>query len=74
MQVQAVPHLANSPVAPSQSSVSRLEFLNPEPLRGGCGYFDSSFELSHGLSVIEELDPTLLQLWVRVLGGSSTRH
>jgi hypothetical protein len=58
----------------SISSVASLEFLDPEPVRGGCGYFDSSFELNHGLRVTEELDPTLLQLWARVLGGAMTRH
>lgn len=51
-----------------------LVFLSPDPVRGGCGYFDSSFELSHGLRVIEESDPTVLQLWVRVLDGALTVH
>jgi hypothetical protein len=67
MQVQVAALIAISPTAQIQSS---LEFLSPEPVRGGCGYFDSSFELSQGLSVTEELDPTLLQLWARVLGGA----
>lgn len=70
MQVQVATLIAISPIAPIQSSQSSLAFLSPEPLRGGCGYFDSSFELSQGLSVTEELDPTLLQLWARVLGGA----
>lgn len=73
MQVQVATLAAISPVAQSQSglaSLASLEFLSPEPVRGGCGYFDSSFELSQGLSVTEELDPTLLQLWARVLGGA----
>ncbi|MBT9493101.1 MAG: hypothetical protein IV107_12330 [Paucibacter sp.] len=70
MQVQVATLAAISPVAQSQSGLASLEFLSPEPVRGGCGYFDSSFELSQGLSVTEELDPTLLQLWARVLGGA----
>lgn len=70
MQVQVATLAAISPVAQSQSGLVSLEFLSPEPVRGGCGYFDSSFELSQGLSVTEELDPTLLQLWARVLGGA----
>jgi hypothetical protein len=29
----------------------------------GCGWFDSSFELSHGLEITEQDDGTLYQLW-----------
>jgi hypothetical protein len=72
MQVQAANSIAI--VASSENQQACLVFLNPEPVRGACGYFDSSFELSHGLSVTEELDPTVQQLWARVLGGAVTRH
>lgn len=60
--------------SPGSEPVAMLVFLSPDPVRGGCGYFDSSFELSHGLRVIEESDPTVLQLWVRVLDGALTVH
>lgn len=70
MQAQVATLIAISQVAPNPSGLSSLEFLNPEPVRGGCGYFDSSFDLSQGLSVTEELDPTQLQLWALVLDGA----
>ncbi|WP_310390058.1 hypothetical protein [Roseateles sp.] len=84
MQVQAATLIATALIAPLASigsdgsngseQASCLVFLGPEPVRGGCGYFDSSFELSHGLNVIEELDPVVLQLWARVLDGALAMH
>jgi hypothetical protein len=74
MQAQAVSLVARAAVAPCQSAPSSLEFVSPEPVRGGCGYFDSSFELNHGLRVTEESDPILLQLWVRVLDSALSLH
>ena len=72
MQVQS--QAQSQPANAVLKSVASLEFLDPAPVRGGCGYFDSSFELSQGLLVTEELDPTLLQLWARVLDGARTWH
>jgi hypothetical protein len=66
VQSQAQSQQANAAI----HSAASLEFLDPAPVRGGCGYFDSSFELSQGLMVTEELDPSLLQLWARVLDGA----
>jgi hypothetical protein len=40
----------------------------------GCGWFDSSYDLNTGLQVTEDQDPSLLQLWARVLNGPMTRH
>jgi hypothetical protein len=78
MQVQAATLAASALKAPLVSSGSEqsssLVFLSPEPVRVGCGYFESSYELSRGLKVTEESDPTLLQLWARVLDGALARH
>ena len=35
----------------------------------GCGWFDSSYELSEGLVVVEEADSVLFQLWSQAQGG-----
>lgn len=64
-----------TPASPSpEQAAAMLVFLSPEPVRSGCGYFDSSFELSHGLNVVEESDPTVVQLWARVLDGALSVH
>ncbi len=39
-----------------------------------CGWFDSSYELSQGAEVTEELDASVLQLWVWATGPAATRH
>lgn len=44
------------------------------PAYCSCGWFDSSYELNTGLQVTEEQDPSLLQLWARVLNGTMARH
>ncbi len=74
MQVQAATLVAEIQQASSRFTPPSLEFLSPEPVRGGCGYFDSSFELNQGLLVTEESDPILLQLWTRTTHCASTVH
>lgn len=34
--------------------------------RQGCGWFDSSYELRRGLTVTEDIDLSVFQLWVAV--------
>jgi hypothetical protein len=74
MQVQAPTLVANTLSESSRSQAASFEFLNPEPVRGGCGYFDSSFDLNQGLLVREESDPILLRLWTQVLQCSLAVH
>lgn len=38
-----------------------------------CGWFDSSYELSQGAVVTEELDASVLQLWAWA-AGAATLH
>ncbi len=39
-----------------------------------CGWFDSSYELSQGAVVTEELDASVLQLWVWASSPAVTRQ
>ena len=50
------------------------EPLNSESAVHGCGWFDSSYELSQGLVVTEDSDTCLLQLWAQALQMSRVCH
>lgn len=61
MQVQAR-SLPALPVLPMPIGVSAPP-APPLPEPGGCGWFDSSHELRAGLTVTEDGDDLLFQLW-----------
>lgn len=58
----SLPRVAALPVA------APAEPAADAPRPEGCGWFDSSFELTHGVEITEHDDRTLYQLW------SSCRH
>ncbi|MEJ6004675.1 hypothetical protein WG899_03875 [Paucibacter sp. AS339] len=64
-QISSIPsRLASMPVEAAADLETQGHF--------GCGWYDSSYDLNSGLQVTEELDPSLLQLWARVLDASQT--
>ena len=69
----------------TQVSVPALSAKNSSPIaisidldsgehKRCCGWFDSSYELSQGAEVTEELDASVLQLWIWAAGPAATRH
>lgn len=58
--MQLVP-IATAPVAQPAATAAEQHY--------GCGWFDSTYELNEGLA-IEEVDPTLFQLWA----SAAARH
>lgn len=58
MQLQA-PFVDAEAAAPLPAVIAIL----PSDERRGCGWFDSTYELSAGLCVTEDIDPTLFELW-----------
>ena len=54
----SLPCAAALPVAAS-TDPAVADAARPE----GCGWFDSSFELTHGVEITEHDDRTLYQLW-----------
>lgn len=55
----ATPVAAAAPAAPAAAVVLDERF--------GCGWFDSSRELTEGLSVVEDFDPIVFELWASAL-------
>jgi len=52
---------------PAAAAAITASFAGIETGRTGCGWFDSSFELSHGLDVTEGLDLCEFELWSQAL-------
>jgi hypothetical protein len=52
-QATAVSTMRMTVTLPPQSSEPEASALDFDAAAGGCGWFDSSFELRHGLEVIE---------------------
>ncbi|WP_428503437.1 hypothetical protein [Roseateles sp.] len=69
MRIQATPSTA-APRAHTQPQTA----LDAEEASSGCGWFDSSYELSQGLVVTEDTDTCLLQLWAQALQISRVCH
>jgi hypothetical protein len=71
MRIQATPSTA-APRAHTQPLPQTA--LDAEEASSGCGWFDSSYELSQGLVVTEDTDTCLLQLWAQALQISRACH
>lgn len=65
---------AKALLLPSATEEAQQSGLKELAVHCGCGWFDSSYELNTGLQVTEDQDPSLLQLWARVLSGTMARH
>ena len=60
--------------APNRQSPMQPDAPDSESASRGCGWFDSSYELSQGLVVTEDTDTCLLQLWAQALQISRVCH
>ena len=73
MQAQIQTQVSVPALSAQTSSKIAIDLDSGEPERC-CGWFDSSYELSQGAEVTEELDASVLQLWVWATGAAATRH
>ncbi len=72
-QIQAQVQVSASALSAQTSNPIAIGSDAGEPERC-CGWFDSSYELSQGAEVTEELDASVLQLWVWATGAAATLH
>jgi hypothetical protein len=74
VQIQTQVQASAPALSAATSSALLIDGAGGDEHERCCGWFDSSYELSQGAEVTEELDASVLQLWVWATGPAATRH